>query len=144
MITRKPMRAMSECATSHDKDLLGSRWAMWLLWIAPWILIIGSSHTANTTHTVVWASSFTVGGAACIVNARRCGRVHCFYTGPLYLLAALASLLYGLHVLPLGQHGWDWIIDTTAALSLLACCGLERLLGKYTETRSTSPDIRRA
>src|SRR5712692_292735 len=117
---------MNQCATSNEKDLLGSRWATWLLWIGPWVLIICSSHTGNITHTAVWTLAFTVGGAACLVNARRCRRLHCFYTGPSYLLGALASLLYGLRILPLGQHGWDWILGTTVAVSLVACCGLER------------------
>ncbi|HKV97707.1 MAG TPA: hypothetical protein VJR90_09485 [Gammaproteobacteria bacterium] len=75
-------------------------------------------------------------GVACLVNARGCGRRHCFYTGPLFLLAAVASLLYGLQVLPLGPDGWNWIIGVTVVGSLLACCGLETMFGKYTAGHS--------
>ncbi len=118
-------------------DLLRSRWATWLLWIGPWALILSTSTAGKITHTIAWTSAFTVGGVACLVNARRCGRLHCFYTGPAYLLAAIASLLYGLGLLPLGQHGWAWILCAAVAVSLFACCGLELLRGKY-RTRPAS------
>jgi hypothetical protein len=128
---------MEPCSTPSEKDLLRSRWAMWLLWIAPWVLIVASSQTGNTTHTAIWTLSFTVAGAACLVNARRCGRLHCFYTGPAFLLGAAASLLYGLGILPLGEDGWDWILGTTVAVSVVACCGLEKLQGKYARSTPT-------
>ncbi len=101
------------------------------------MLIVSTSNTGNITHTVAWTFAFTVGGVACLVNARRCGRLHCFYTGPVYVVAALASLLYGLGILPFGQHGWDWIVGTAAIASLLTCCGLEMLLGKYKTPHET-------
>ncbi len=128
---------MDPCTTSGAKDLLHSRWATWLLWIGPWVLIVSTSNSGTITHTAVWTLAFTVGGGACLVNARRCGRRHCFYTGPLYLLAALGSLLYGLRILPLGPHGWTWILCIAAAGTLVACCGLEMLLGKYQTKRAT-------
>jgi len=93
-----------------------------------------TSNMNTLTHTAAWTFGFTVGGVACLVNARRCGRLHCFYTGPVYILAALASLLYGLGILPLGKHGWNWILGVAAVLSLIACCGLEQLAGKYRKT----------
>ncbi|HVA55648.1 MAG TPA: hypothetical protein VNI53_07645 [Gammaproteobacteria bacterium] len=89
-------------------------------------------------RTVVWTFSFSVMGAACLANARRCGRLHCFYTAPLFFLAALASLLYGLAILPLGQRGWNWIFWVAVVGSLLACCVLENLLGKYPKKRSAT------
>lgn len=122
---------MNTCATNSEKDLLGRPWAIGLLWVAPWALIIASAYTNNLIRTSAWTLGFTVMGVACLVNARGCGRQHCFYTGPLFLLAALASLLYGLQVLSLGRNGWNWIFDLTVAGSLLACFGLEKLFGKY-------------
>ena len=133
-----------ECSPGRQNDLLGSRWAL-LLWWGPWVLIvIGglSAISGNTTRTVLWTVGFAVAGAACLVNAHRCGRRHCFYTGPLYLLAALASLLYGLGVLPLGVNGWGWIVGIAVIGSLFFCCGLEALLGKYATkpTNSKTPE----
>src|SRR5579859_7373655 len=101
---------MNECATGKDEDLLRSRWTASLLWWGPAVLIIGTgsiglgsvgaTNTGNIIHTAAWTIAFTVGAAGCLANARRCGRLHCFFTGPLYLLAAFASALYGLGVLP--------------------------------------------
>jgi hypothetical protein len=130
------MRAMSPWAKCQERDLLGSRRALWALWIAPWAVILGTVNAGNLTQTVAWTLSFTVGGAACLVNARRCARRHCFYTGPAYLVAAFVSLLFGLHLLPFGRHGWTWILDAAGAVTLIACCGLEPLLGKYRTTRA--------
>jgi hypothetical protein len=131
---------MMECSPSRQNDLLGSRWAL-LLWWGPWVLIvIGGIHAivGNLLHTALWTLGFTVASGACLVNARRCGRRHCFYTGPLFLLAALASLLYGLGVLPLGANGWGWIVGIAVVGSLFFCCVLEELLGKYSTKPATS------
>lgn len=126
---------MNTCATNGEKDLLGRPWAIGLLWVAPWVLIVASAYTDNLIRTAAWTFGFAVMGAACLINARGCGRRHCFYTGPLFLLAALVSLLYGLHVLPLGLNGWNWIFGVAVAGSLLACYGLEAMFGKYNAGR---------
>lgn len=105
--------AMTEFATDHPKDLLSSRRAAWLIWGAPWALIIVSGSIGDTARTVFWPLGVAAAGAACVVNARRCGRRHYFYMWPLYLLAALASLLYGLNVVQIGIDGWNWILGVT-------------------------------
>lgn len=122
---------MTECTTSHEKDLLGLNLTTFFLWIVPWGLIIASAYGGDLIRTAIWTFSFTLMGAACAINARRCGRMHCYYTAPLFFLAALASLLGGLHILPLGRNGWSWIFYGAVVGSLLACFALERLSGKY-------------
>jgi hypothetical protein len=77
-------------------------------------------------------------GAACILNALRCGRLHCYLTGPFFLLMAAATLLHGFEILWLGPNGWLWL-----GLTLVVVGGgilwylPERLWGKYS---SRSPD----
>jgi hypothetical protein len=70
-------------------------------------------------------------GVACLVNASRCGRVHCWFTGPFFILGALTSLGYGLGFLPLGPSGWSWICLGT----IIGAIGLtfipELFLGRY-------------
>src|SRR5215472_19366666 len=70
-------------------------------------------------------------GGACSVNAFRCGRVHCYLTGPFFFLMALIASSYGLGILRLGGMGWNLLglitLIGTAALWYLP----EMLWGKY-------------
>jgi hypothetical protein len=45
-------------------------------------------------------------GVACILNARRCGRTHCRFTGPYYLVMIVPVFALGLCVVPAGLSGW--------------------------------------
>lgn len=116
----------------HDgHDLLKRPLMLTMLWIAPWLLIIASSAGNELVHTAGWTFGFAVMGIACVANARGCGRRHCFYTGPLFLLAALASVLYGTGIVHPGPDGWNWIGDIAGAGALLLCFALEPLFGRY-------------
>ena len=125
---------MSDGTKPNERDLLASPQTRLLFWL-PWLLILIGYFIDGVTRTVLWTIGFGLAGAACLVNARRCGRRQCFYTGPLYLLAALASLLYGLHVLPLGINGWNWILGITVTAIVFFSFVLEKLLGKYPAPR---------
>ncbi len=80
---------------------------------------------------VLWPALLAFMAAACLVNARRCGRLHCFITGPFFLLLAGVSLLYGLGVLPLGPHGWQWLVNTLLIGGCVLTCVPEWLFGRY-------------
>ena len=76
-------------------------------------------------------------GIACTVNALRCGRVHCYLTGPFFLVMAFVALLYGLGILHLGRNGWN-LLGLIALIGTLALwCLPEMLLGKYRKGRSS-------
>jgi len=68
------MAVVNRSATRKERDLIGSRWAVWLFWIAPCVLIISSGGTIAVTHTVAWIDSFIKAGVAYVANTRRCGR----------------------------------------------------------------------
>jgi len=38
----------------HKRDLLSRPLALGLFWIAPWLLIIASSHGSDVVHTAGW------------------------------------------------------------------------------------------
>jgi hypothetical protein len=124
-----------ECCTTTGKsrDILASPWpslvVFWLPGIA--IAVAGSSGFSSPWRTVVWTASLTIMGTACIANAFRCQRVHCYLTGPFFLLMALVTLVYGLGVVPLGRNGWNWIGLTILVGALALCCLPELFLGKY-------------
>lgn len=66
-------------------------------------------------------------GSAGLFNARRCGRLHCHITGPLFLLAAVVTLLDALAIV---HVSWPWILVPTVAGTVLGY-GLEQLRGLY-------------
>lgn len=82
---------------------------------------------ASSARAALWIPSFAVMGVACRVNARGCGRLHCFVTGPLFLLASLATVLDALAVLSIS---WK-ITFVSVAVGTLLAYGLEWIHRKY-------------
>jgi hypothetical protein len=106
-----------------------------LIWWLPTALLIVTAYIGGAWRTFAWPLLLTFMGAACLMNARRCGRLHCFVTGPFFLLLALLSLLYGLGMAPLGEYGWSWLTDALVIGSLVFTCLPEWLFGKYLPRR---------
>ena len=81
---------------------------------------------------IVWTIALTWMGAACLINASRCGRTHCYLTGPFFLVMAVLSVLHGFDLVSLGDYGWLWL-----GLSLVVIGGgllwllPERIWGKF-------------
>jgi hypothetical protein len=70
------------------------------LWCLPIVaLIAGASWTSGRPW--LWIPAFLVMGVACVANAARCGRLHCYVTGPLFLLAAVYVVLAEVQVVPM-------------------------------------------
>lgn len=82
----------------------------------------------------VWPPVIALMGAACLLNARRCGRVHCYATGPFLLILAALALFYGIGLLPLGPHGWSILSEVLFVGALVLCCVPEWLFGRYRNT----------
>ncbi len=112
MTTRPSL--MSETCTR--KDFTRSSIA-WLLWGLPAAALILGSLVAPGPRMLLWTPAFAVAGVACVVNAAHCGRVHCYVTGPLYLLAAIATLLAGMEFVPLRS---SWIGGAVVGGTILA------------------------
>ena len=118
-------------ACGPERDFLCKGPSACLLWAAPWLAFALGFSEPPGLRTVLWATSLAVMGVACLLNASRCGRVHCRFTGPFFILGALTSLGYGLGLLPLGPSGWSWIGLGT----IIGAIGLtwvpELFLGRY-------------
>lgn len=78
-------------------------------WGLPSLAIIVGSQFHASARSLVWSLSLAYMGTACLINARRCGRMHCRYTGPYYLIMIIPVLLLGSNVLSAGPYGW-WIL----------------------------------
>ena len=57
-------------------------------------------------RTAIWTIALAWKGTACILNARRCHRTHCRFTGPYYLAMILPVLALGSGIVSSGFYGW--------------------------------------
>jgi hypothetical protein len=108
-----------------------------LTWGIPAAILLATPLLPSRSLVLIWPVLLTFMGAACLLNARRCGRIHCYVTGPFFLILAALALLYGLGMLPLGEQGWSTL---SAALVIGGCvltCVPEWILGRYRSSRDS-------
>ncbi|MGH8235377.1 MAG: hypothetical protein ACREPU_14450 [Rhodanobacteraceae bacterium] len=98
----------------------------WLLWRLPAVLVIAGDAWPRGMAWL-WAIAFAMAGTGCLANAARCGRTHCYVTGPLFLLAAIWCLFSALGVVALHPNMLFLVIAPVAVLAYLA----EIPLGRY-------------
>jgi hypothetical protein len=96
------------------------------LWCLP-ILAVVAAASWPSVRGWLWIPAFLVMGIACLANAARCGRLHCYFTGPLFILAAFYTVLAQIHLV---QMHPTLLLDTVAALALPAF-GAEFRFGRY-------------
>ncbi len=119
------------CSTPDQRDLTGRKVGRFVLWQLPLIAFIVGYWVGPIGRTVLWTAALTAAGTACVANAARCGRLHCYFTGPFLLLGAVVTLTYGLGVLPLGPGRWGTIGLVVALGSCVFACVPEWIWGKY-------------
>ena len=121
---------MAEATSPVGRDFVNQRRASFLLWGAPALVMAGTAFVSmgDVPRGVVWAACLSVFGFGCLANALRCGRRHCFVTGPFCLIMALASLLVGFGVLSLP---WGWLGLTTLLGVVVLTLVPDRTWGKY-------------
>ena len=96
--------------TKH-RDILKSRATFVLVYGIPIMALVATGLLdADLFITgIVWAASLGVMGGGCLWNAWRCGRIHCYFTGPFFLFIGLLALLQGLSVFSVGDTAWMWL-----------------------------------
>jgi hypothetical protein len=117
----------------RSRDLLSDRQAAGAVYGLPIAVLVVSGFFSMPTvsRAAIWAFCFSVIGAACAVNARRCGRVHCYFTAPFFFLMALLALLYGLGAVSLGRQGWNVIALVAVGGAIALYYIPELLFGRY-------------
>jgi hypothetical protein len=108
-----------------SSDLVMS-WKAVLLWGLPVAALIVGSYWQKG-RLLLWIPAFLVMGVACLANAARCGRVHCYITGPLSLFAIVYVVLAKFHLVPMDA---GYFLDSILAVSILAF-PVEIPLGRY-------------
>lgn len=102
-----------------------------LIWCLPIAALVISHQIGGLFRVIAWPMLLTWMGIACLLNARRCRRLHCYLTGPFFLLLAVLSLLYGVGALPLGAHGWSTLSLVLLVGGLFLFYVPEWLFGRY-------------
>ncbi|MCH9027592.1 MAG: hypothetical protein IIA05_10800 [Proteobacteria bacterium] len=124
---------MNEQSKTVKTDITGNLKSLLVVNGLPIVAILLSAYyLSETPRTVVWTLSFLVMGAACVRNALSCRRVHCVFTGPWFLLAALASLLHGTGFVDFGgPRGWELIGNIGLWGAFAVWIVSEAIWGKY-------------
>lgn len=103
------------------------------------ILLSGPGGFPGQVLTIVWPVAFLWLGIACLNNAWRCGRVHCWFTGPFFLILSILSLLHGTEIFYLGSEGWNVLGGSFAIGGTFLYFIPERIWGRYFRVESTRP-----
>lgn len=124
----------------EQPDLVKNSKTRLLLWGLPAAVILATGYYASGgwITTLGWTLSLAVMGAACLVNARGCGRMHCYFTGPFFLFMAVVSFLHGVGALSLGLHGWRYIGTGLVLGGVLLYVVPEWIWGRYRRAQQES------
>lgn len=118
--------------SSNKADLAGTTGKVFVVWGIPIVAMILSANTGGgPTNVIVFPIALVWMGGACLLNAFRCGRLHCFVTGPYFLLMAVLSFFHATSSIPLGSRGWEIIGYGTLIGAIVLWYGPEWIWGKY-------------
>src|SRR5690348_12155806 len=122
---------MVKITEQRSDDWVSSTHTNIIIWWLPKGAIIAALFVAVPLRAEVWTAALLWMGTACILNAKRCGRTHCRYTGPYYLSMILPVLGLAFDLISSNLYAW-------LALAVLIVCGgwviwwgTEHLWGRY-------------
>jgi hypothetical protein len=102
-----------------------------LAWWVPTIAVLAALFVPAGVRAVVWTAALIWMGTACLLNARRCGRTHCRYTGPYYLLMIAPVLVLGFELVSANFYGWLALALFILAGGWIIWWATERAWGKF-------------
>ena len=76
---------MSDRQRCEQRDWTADWLTLAALWGLPTVAMLLALLLEPKWRAVVWIAMLVWMGAARVINARRCGRTHCRYTGPFFL-----------------------------------------------------------
>ena len=114
-----------------SRDWLGRVHTGLLAWWMPKAAILAGLFVPVSARSVIWIIALIWMGTACILNARRCNRTHCRYTGPYYLAMIVPVFVLGMGVVSAGIYGWISLGVLIVGGSGLIWWATERAWGKF-------------
>lgn len=98
--------------TKSPAEWVGNVRTNFLAWWIPKGAIIATLFATVPMHAAIWTTALIWMSTACILNARRCGRTHCRYTGPYYLAMTAPVIPLASNLLAANIYGrateWAW------------------------------------
>jgi len=122
---------MASNSVRSSRDWLRSPHASLLAWGIPCTAIIASLFAPVPIRTAIWITALIWMGTACLLNAKRCGRTHCRYTGLYYLAMIAPVVLLGSGVVSGGIFAWLLVAGAILLGSILLWWATERAWGKF-------------
>ncbi len=101
-------QCQSSCGTEGGghSDWAGTSLSMLKVWGLPLAAFVAGFLVADLPRTILWTAALCIAGGACVLNAYRCKRLHCYFSGPYFLLAAVVVLLAHAGVMPVPVSVW--------------------------------------
>jgi uncharacterized membrane protein len=116
---------------ASTRDWLRSPTTNLLAWWGPQTAIVAGLLASVPVRAAIWTVALIWMGVACILNARRCGRTHCRYTGPFYLAMIAPVLLLAAGIGSVGFLGWLLLGVLILAGSKIIWWATEHAWGKF-------------
>jgi hypothetical protein len=122
---------MSTDINGPSRDWVRSTRTSTLAWWLPSAAIAAGLLAPMPTRTVIWIAALVWMGTACILNAKRCGRTHCRYTGPYYLAMTVPVVVLGSGLVLVGITAWLLLACVILLGSKLLWWATERTWGEF-------------
>jgi hypothetical protein len=100
------LAVMANDAVQNSRDWLRSPRTNLVAWWVPQAAIFAGLFVPVPVRAVTWIIAPLWMGTACMLNARRCGRTHCRYTGPYYLAMIVPVLVVASGIISADFYGW--------------------------------------
>ena len=122
---------MANIAAQPSTDWAGSIRTYGWAWGLPIAALVAGLLVAVPARAGIWTVALAWMGVACILNARRCGRTHCRFTGPYYLAMILPVLALGSGIVSVGLYGWLALAALILGGGKIIWWATERAWGKF-------------
>jgi hypothetical protein len=114
-----------------SRDWLRTPLTSTLAWWIPHAALVVGLAAPIPLRAAIWSVALIWMGTACLLNAKRCGRTHCRYTGPYYLVMIAPVLALGSGILSVNILGWLALGLSIVGGSKLIWWGTERAWGRF-------------
>ena len=130
-LTIGKIELMSEKALQVAHDWVSDARTNVFAWWLPKGAVVVALFAPEPVRAGVWIAALVWMGTACVLNARRCGRTHCRYTGPFYLAMIVPVILFATDIINASFYGWLALAVFILAGGWIIWWATERAWGKF-------------